>query len=203
MTNQTPADLATQNQEIDWWNDADADAVEGFDLIKDAALFSLVGVPFRITKLTFHDGIQQDGCAYRNDFASAELRVAPYHLGGKPALDRIMSRRTGKLIGDKEGIPLPDEFLVINDGSTGAYRQFVQYLEAKGLIELPEHTADEEVGGKNESVYDLPRSEWVSGAETATAGIEVKLNCPRGLRYSDYDNTFGPKGERAITWYLA
>lgn len=194
-----------------WWTE-EADEVEGYDFIKDAALFALVGVPFRIFRLTFRSGIQQKGCEWRNDYISAELRVAPEPIIVRN-LDRILSRRTDDLILDKRAIPTPGEQLGVNNGSTGFYRQCVQYLEAKELITLPDALPTE--GKKNECRYDLPASMFVlpetdginpevhfdsEGNQVTT--FEVALNCMRGLRYSKYENEF-TDSDGAITWYIA
>lgn len=194
-----------------WW-DEEADVVEGYDFIKDAALFSLVGVPFRIFTLTFRAGIQQKGCEWRNDYVSAELRVAPEPIILRQ-IDRILSRRTDDLILDAKAIPAPGEQLGINNGSTGFYRQCVQYLEAKGLITLPEDLPT--TGAKNECRYDLPASKFILSEEDATNPevrfdsegnqvtiFQVALNCMRGLRYSKYDNEF-TDSDGAMTWYIA
>jgi hypothetical protein len=194
-----------------WW-DEEADVVEGYDFISKEALFSLVGVPFRIFTVTFRAGIQQKGCDWRNDYISAELRVAPAPVIARQ-IDRILSRRSGDLILDARAIPAPGEMLGVNNGSTGFYRQIVQYLEAKELITLPEDLPKE--GGKNESRYDLPASMFVLSEADATNPevrfgpdgeqvtiFRIALNCVRGLRYSHYDNEF-TDADGATTFYIA
>lgn len=194
-----------------WWAE-EADEVEGYDFIKDAALFALVGVPFRIFQLTFRAGLQAKGIAWRNDYVSAELRVAPAVIIARQ-IDRILSRRTGKLITDPRAIAAPGEQLGVNNGSTGLYRQCVQYLEAKELIIVP--TDLPATGPKNECRYDLPASMFDITDEAVTKGANVRfdgegaqvttfpglaLNCLRGLRYSDYENEYTDEG---LTWYIA
>lgn len=196
-----------------WWTE-EADEVEGYDFIKDAALFSLVGVPFRIFNLTFRAGIQQKGTEWRNDYISAELRVAPEPIIVRQWA-RILSRRTDDLILDKNAIPAPGEQLGVNNGSTGFYRQCVQYLEAKELIVLPDDLPV--VGKKNECRYDLPASKFEISGDAIVSDkarvmfspdgdqvtvFEVALNCMRGLRYSKYENEF-TDSDGAITWYIA
>jgi hypothetical protein len=195
-----------------WW-DEEADQVEGYDFIKDAALFSLVGVPFRIFTLTFRAGIQQPKCEWRNDYISAEVRVAPEPVIARQ-IDRILSRRTGDLILDPRAIPMPGELLGFNNGSTGFYRQCVEYLAAKEIITLPEDLPTE--GPKNECRYDLPASMFMfSGVADGTApsvsldsdgnqvtSFSVRLDAVRGLRYSHYDNEF-TSADGATTWYIA
>lgn len=181
---------------LEEWNEPDADEVDGYDLLKDEALYQLVGVPLKATKVIFRDGIQRKGTDWRDDYVSVEVRVAPALAWD---MDRIRSRR--RTFGLEPGSPIakPDEQLVVNDGSTGLYRQIVQYLAAKGLITLPE--GDEE-GEKGDSILDLPRSQWEAGAEAATEGIPIKLKCPRGLRFSEYSNEY-TGDDKARTWYLA
>jgi len=182
----------------EWWDAPEADEVEGYDLLKEEALLQVVGVPFMGTRVIFRDGIQRKGVKWRDDFVSLEIRVAPASVL-KNAAVRILSRRSSAGVSLDSITASPDEQLVLNDGSTGLYRQVVQYLAAKGLITLPE---GEEKGEKGESIYDLPRSEWVTGAEEATEGIEITLRCSRGLRFSDYSNDY-TGDEKARTWYIA
>jgi hypothetical protein len=196
MSNDVATVDQSQSPAMKWWSDPNTDEVEGYDLVKEDALLSLVGVPFMITSVTFRDGIQSKERPYRDDYVSLELTVAPPAVLTETA-DRIASRRKTydlPLI----GMARAEEQLVINDGSTGIYRQITQYLSAKGLILLP---PGEEEGEKGETVYDLPRSNWESGADEATSGIDIKLRCSRGLRFSDYDNPYGP--DKARTWYIA
>jgi hypothetical protein len=192
---------ATVNALNGWWDETDADEVDGFDLLKDAALFQLVGVPFMGFRVVFRDGIQRKGNEYRDDFASLELRTAPLAVMQRD-MSRIMSRRVANKIDEAAlmNIVQPEESLVVNDGSTGLYRQIVQYLAAKELIKLP---VGQEVGEKGETIFDLPRSQWLEGAEAATEGIDIQLRCARGLRFSEYPSEYLPEGEMARTWYLA
>ena len=206
-----------------WWTDEESDVVEGFDFIKDKALFALVGVPFRVFSLTFRPGIQQKGCPWRNGFVSAETRVAPAPII-KRQLDRILSRRTDDMIPDPLAIAAPGEMLGINSGSTGIYRQFLEYLEGKELISFPEvlkiggkeFPLPPKVGEKNECRYDLPvdlliLNDKFIADDTIRVHVDpqgerhttfsVRLDCLRGLRFSFYKNESAPDG--AITWYIA
>src|SRR5579862_6482722 len=142
-----------------WWNELDADEVEGYDLLRDEALNDLVGVPFVAFKTVFRDGTQRKDVDYHDDYASVELRVAPASVILRD-LTRIQTRRRGFKVAEltaEQCASLPGQQLVINDGSTGLYRQVVQYLAAKDLIKLPDGP---EEGEKGQSVYDLPRSLW-------------------------------------------
>jgi len=161
-----------------------SDEVLGHDLLTGEAADKLVGVPFVITKATFHDGLQRKDVAYRDDYVSCEVVVAPEHI--------IAQRHSRGRLDVAEISVDPGEHIVFNDGSTGVYRQVVQYLEAKGLIRLPEGP---DAGGKGESKFDLPRSQWVDGDEEGTAGFNIRLFAPRGLRVSEYANDFTQDGK--------
>jgi hypothetical protein len=211
MTNQTSPATVEDGVIVDeepltpnpdaWWDEAEpADTVEGYDLAKDEVLFTLVGVPLLISRVMYRIGVQRPNVPWRDDYVSAECRVAPSKVLTMQ-MPKILARRGKKFIGDKNALPDPADRLVINDGSTGFYRQMTQYLEAKGLIDLGDAMPTE--GNKGECRYDLPRSEWLAGEEEATAGFNILLKCPRGLRYSEYQNDFTAPGESAITWYIA
>lgn len=187
-----------------WWLDQDADEVEGYDLIRDDALFALVGVPFGAFRVIYREGIQRKGAKWRDDYVSVETRVAPAQImaavAGRIATRRAAAARSLKLSELPVPAAFPDEQLVINDGSTGLYRQITGYLHAKELIKLPEGDVE---GGKGDSIYDLPRSQWLAGAEEASKGIDINMRCSRGLRFSDYENDYTTPGEQARTWYIA
>lgn len=190
---------------LDSWDDLTEGAHEalGHDLAKDELLDALVGVPFMITHLTFRPGVpctvetplMAVGTHYA--YVSAEIVVAPE--------SELKRRRV-----DVENLPFdPLAQVVFNDGSTGIYRQLVEYLNTIGAIELPDGP---EQGKKGESRYDLPPWFWsglragtyteaddsVEGDPSGTYEINVRLKCPRGLRRSEYDSPFGPAGTRYI-----
>jgi hypothetical protein len=101
----------------------------------------------------------------------------------------------------------PNEFVVVNDSSTGIKRQITAYLSHKGMIqpslagtvELP--AIDDLKGGLGENVFDQNRDEWASGSQWATDGINVTLMCRQGLRVSAYENDLSAEGN--ATFYLA
>jgi hypothetical protein len=206
----------TANDE--WWNE-EADEVEGYDFIKDAALFALVGIPLKIYRLTFRPGIQQKGCEWRNDYVSSELRIAPEPII-RAQIDRILSRRSDNLMQGKP-FPIPGEMLGVNNGSTGFYRQCVQYLLLKDFITIPDQYREalSEEGRKNECIYDLPSTIFEptedavrqriaeyrytpAGEHANTFNLPKPISCLRGLRYSHYDNEF-TDSDGAFTWYIA
>lgn len=165
-----------------------ADEVLGHELISGEAADKLIGVPFVITRVQFREGVQRPKTPYRDDYVSCEAVVAPQDVLAQRA-------KRGRLDLDEISVD-PGEHIIFNDGSTGIYRQIVQYLSTKGLIQLPEGP---DVGGKGESRFDLPRSQWIEGDEQD--GFNIRLLCPRGLRYSEYTNDFNPDGSK--TRYIA
>lgn len=180
----------------------EADEVLGFDLAKDEILDALEGVPFLITRLTFREA----GMISRDSYVSVECQVAP-----KAELERRRVRL--------DTLPFdPGELVVFNDGSTGVYRQLVQYLKVKGFITLP-HPIVESGNGprydekakkiKYECSYDLPPEMWtdVHGGEMRFTPngkgeytVNVRLFARRGIRISEYDNDWTKDGK---TRYLA
>lgn len=177
------------------WNEltSQADEVLGHELIRDEAADKLIGVPFLITRVVWRPGVQRQGVPYRDDYVSCEAVVAPREILAERA-------HRGRLNLDDISVD-PDEHIVFNDGSTGIYRQIVAYCATKRYIIVPELLPDE--GGKGESRLDLPRSEWTAGQESATDGINIRLKCPRGLRYSEYDSEYTAEGVFAKTRYIA
>jgi hypothetical protein len=174
--------------ETEWARfNADADEVAGEDWLTGDASDLLINVPHVIYHVVYRDGTQRKGVAYRDDYVSLSVLTAPVD---------VMKKRIPRGL-DPLNSAGPDEYLGYNDGSTGVYRQITEYLAAKGHITLPDGEAK---GGKGESVYDLPRSQWLAGAEDATEGFDIRLRCPRGLRISEYDNEYTQDGK---TRYIA
>lgn len=180
----------------------EADEVLGFDLAKDEILDALEGVPFLITRLTFREA----GMLSRDAYVSCEAQIAP-----KAELER---RRV-----DLQKLPFdPGELVVFNDGSTGVYRQIVQYLAIKGFITLPHPVSVSGPGPRYsekdkkviyECSYDLPPELWtdVSGGEMRFTPngkgeyvVNVRLFARRGIRISEYQNDWTQDGK---TRYLA
>lgn len=194
--------------------EASADTVFGYDLAKDELADNLAGVAFIATSATFRPGIVrdviEDGAKAKKQFAYVSLETVI-----NPALfvARInVGRAAAKLpkITTLEELPFePGSHVVINDGSTGIYRQVVEYLNAKGYIKLPDPLIPN--GELGESSYDLPPSDWTeaNGADDfrydetgfATAHFNIRLKCPRGLRLSRYSNDY-TNGEEATTRYF-
>lgn len=170
------------------WYDTAADTVAGFDLAKEEILDALEGVPFRITRLVFRRGI--------NHMVSVEAVIAPEEV--------LKRRRIG--IASLPFEPLSQ--IVFNDGSTGIYRQLIEYLVARDYIEIDD---DKPVNGPmGESRYDVRADDFTNIKAGVMRykedgefeySINVRLDCPRGLRISEYENDANPSGSK--TRYLA
>ena len=167
------------------WNQLvnEADEVQGYRLLKDEEFDTLVGVPFVITKLINRQG-EATGNGHEGAYFSHEAVIAP---------EDVLS----KFVKDLSKIAVaPGEHVVFNDGSTGIYRQIMQYLAGHRFIELPKPVI---VNGKSgESTFDLPPEKWINfnpdagnlyldNNGTAIYTADVRISCPRGIRISGYD----------------
>jgi hypothetical protein len=167
------------SREMQAWNAKlqGAIVIEGYDLIggkeNEAKLDLLIGVPLLIHNAIFRRGdITPAGWAGPRDYVSCELEVRPDHAH-----------------------KFPRATMVVNDGSTGIYRQVVAALVERGMVNVPENMPEE--GEANSTRYD------VSFTDTDNDHREfrdVKIYCPVGFRASDYKN---PDGSDGRTWYLA
>lgn len=181
---------------------AEADVVEGSDLFTGDMLSQLEGVPFVILGGTFRAGFTREvkGQKYVGDYVSLEVLMGD---------DKSFAARGISLDG-KAFSPL--QIVRFNDGSTGVRRQMVNYLAAKGYIQVSDTPIDEigTAGGKmGDSEFDIPVSYWkdvtqgelrfnTDGEAIYDFKIPRGLSCPRGLRKSEYRNEFGD----GITRYL-
>jgi hypothetical protein len=189
-----------------------ADTVFGFDLAKDELADALCGVEFIVVAMTFRPGIIRDGLQYAyvslESVVSPRLHIARINMGRRASGGREAGLPDLSSISE---LPFePGSHVVINDGSTGIYRQSVQYLHAKQFIGLPEPIT--EGGEHGRSTFDLPPAAWgdvnphigAIGADESGfigASINVRLKCPRGLRLSRYPNPTQPK-ETSTTRYF-
>lgn len=184
------------------------------ELAKDELLDSLVGVEFIITRVIFREGLpRRDDNIWKKAnpenaigaYVSCELVTNP-HL----QLHTINSARKSSGLSPLTSLDAlgfdPGSHFVVNDGSTGLYRQIVAFLAITGYIELPD---GEEDGPSGTTVLDTIPSEWPeilvgetkfdnSGFQTYAAN--VRLRCRHGIRVSEYESDFNPDSK---TRYLA
>jgi hypothetical protein len=164
-------------QDIGAWNALVSQSAEfeGYALVggreNDLTLSLLEGVPMIIQNITFRQGdITPKGQDEPRDYVSLELMVSPEF---RPRF--------------------PRGFIVINDGSTGIYRQIIKRLARDGRIDLPGGPED---GDANTTRYDI--SLTIDGEPFSFTGVNIY--CPQGLRPSEYKN---PDGSDSVTWYIA
>lgn len=179
----------------------DADQVFGADLEKGA---QLVGVPLCIIRATFRPGIKNAKTEEIGWYVSLDAIIAP-----EDEIKRAI-RRNRIPEENRENIPDPGEHLVFNEGGTGVYRQIVEYLVAKGYVQI--NSDKPETGAYGESRYDVLPPEWAiredlksSSLRIADDGLrvvqfDIRLLCPRGLRESTYVNEYAKNG--ATTRYI-
>ena len=196
MTVQTPdpEPVLLQAYAGESWADLNtgADEIFGAELEK---LESLTGVPFVVIRLTFRSG------EYDRDYVSADIITAPAEMiEARRAQDKIPAVHAD-----------PSSHLVFNVAGTGAYRQFVSYLEARQFIKLPEGP---DGGAWGESRLDTPVTRWGvhkaftvhtdESGEFTSATFDVRLRCPRGLRRSIFDAEVNGKTYKGSeVYYLA
>jgi hypothetical protein len=200
---QNPPMVPRFDPTVETWDhfDSGSDTVSGSDLAKDEMLDALVSVPFGIYRVTFRPG------AGGRDFVTCETLIAPadhprFRLGYV-----MQGEKKDKKVQINELPFLPGDMIVFNDSSTGIRRQIVQYLAAKEFITIPDGAETGKMGG---SRFDAPVDQWtnINHGEMwfNTDGLpnymaDIRLTCPRGIRYSDYENDMAPDGAR--TRYLA
>lgn len=194
---------------------AQSDEIMGYDLAKDELLDALVGIPFLGTSLNFRPGVTRkdnEGKDKKYAYVSVEAVIPPAKELRIPKINVARSVAELPPITSLDDLPFgPDDHVVFNDGSTGIYRQVVQYLAAKQYIQLVREGDSVVTSGKlGETTYDLPPEDWAD----IKAGhmrfdldgfglysVHVRLFCPRGLRLSKYTNEYNPDGSK--TRYLA
>jgi hypothetical protein len=195
------------------WDDLmdEATVIDTPELAKDEDLDALTGFPMVITRMTFRKGVTRKGKSHYSDdhpndaYVSLECRLHP-----QPDLNRINSKRKQAdmtPIADLRSIPFdPGTVVVINDGSTGVYRQCVAFLASKEIITIPELPL---TGEKGASALDSTPGEWTGDIAAGEVwfdedgfkcfSIEVRLAAKSGIRPSKY--TWEDRG--AETRYLA
>jgi len=215
-----PAEIASYNPAVDSWDDLvnSADVILGYDLAKDELADELVGLPFMVTRMQFRPGVNRP-TGQRDDKGKPVVKQGAYVtlscvLAPEFNLTRInLARKASNLPAmlTLEALPFsPGDHVVLNDGSTGLYRQSVEYLHAKGMIGLPDPVVP--VGPMGMCSYDLIPAEWTAintgdahytDEEFLVYDVQVRLFAKRGLRLSDYENEFTAPGETARTRYFA
>lgn len=211
-TTQGPAEYSPLSNTS--WDDlmAESASIPGYDLLADTDTDALVGIPMIVTKASFRKGVSRKGRPNYSEntpndaYVSLEILLAPeFNLA---SVNR--ARKTNGLseITDISQLPFqPSDHVVINDGSTGIYRQVVAFLATADYIDL---NPGEMSGGKGETILDTAPYEWadIRTGESVydddgflLAEFNVRLACRRGIRLSEYASEFNPDG--AKTRYLA
>lgn len=205
----TSEELARYDPIRDTWDDLtqDADSIFGNDLAADELLDSLTGVPFLIHHLTFRPGILRRDKT-QGAYVSCEAVTAPELNLAKINIRRRAAKMTS--LETLESLPFgPGSHVVFNDGSTGIYRQIVQYLAAKQYITLKSPIVEQ--GESGESSYDAIPADWegihkgdlrFDPQGFGNYSADIRLHCPRGIRLSEYQNDW-TNGETKVTRYLA
>lgn len=176
---------------------ATADTVFGAELEQGNLL---IGVPFIAIRLTYRPG------EFLNPVTNSAGHYVSIDLITGTEREINKGIRRGRITEPCE--VEPGEHLVINEGGTGVYRQTVGYLEAKGWITLPDGP---ENGAYGESRFDTAIDSWQfpgnSPAELRigpdgqpVVTVNIRLECPRGLRKSEYENAYTRSG---VTRYIA
>lgn len=195
----------------------EAVTLPGHDLVKDDELDALVGVDFIVTRVNFREGLaRRDGNMWMkqfpehrtNAYVSVELSTNPHLVITNINRARVASKLAPVNSLDHLGFD-PGEHFVINDGSTGIYRQVVAFLAMTRYIELPGGENPVLEGPSGHTALDTIPEEWTevhagdvkfdpSGFQTYAANVRIR--CRRGLRISEYESEFNPDSK---TRYLA
>lgn len=180
-------------------NDEETVTIDSPELAKDEDLDMLTGYPMVITRMTFRKGVTRKGKPNYSDnfpndaYVSLECRLHP-----DPDLNRINSKRKQvdmPPLADIKSIPFdPGSVVVINDGSTGIYRQCVAFLASREVIALPDELPL--TGEKGTTGLDTCPGEWSDvnpPAEVyfdedgfACCTVETRLAAKSGIRPSNY-----------------
>lgn len=175
-------------------------------LIKGEDFKRLENVPFAVTRVAYRVGdITPQGSDLPGYYTSLALTIAD---------ERFLAKltRMGRI--NMDDLPfLPEETVIINDGSTGVKRQITEFIHIQGYVSVIKPGEKIVPGGaRGESTFDRGPDAWHNVGERGTVTInddgrpefEVEfakpLVCVRGLRSSDYSNQYTKEG---LTWYLA
>jgi hypothetical protein len=186
----------------------------GHDLVKDDELDALVGVDMIITRVSFREGIPRtpDNMWLKANpkntigaYVSLELSTNPELVISNVNRARVASKLSPIQSLDHLEFD-PGSHFVINDGSTGIYRQIVAFLAMTQYVDIPEGPTE---GASGQTICDTIPDEWpnihvgeIRFAPTgfATYTANVRLRCRRGLRVSEYQSQWNPDSK---TRYLA
>jgi hypothetical protein len=168
----------------------DSDVIAGHDLLKEELFDELVGVPFAVTRITFRPGKVHPVTKRLQAYCSMEAVIAPLAILEKRKINLAVKPFR------------PEDMVVLNDGSTGLYRQCVQYLAGREFIVLPDGPED---GPKGFCRYDMAPHEWEDikvgeyshDADTGfiNYSVNIKLRADRGIRLSTYENEYTSDGK--------
>jgi hypothetical protein len=139
----------------------------------------LVGIPIAFKEITYYAGRGEWAPGIRNDMVSIRAITAPQKVLDQMGINVPFGVNPGSKV-------------IINDSSTGIYRQVTKILHDKGLIEVDTSIGQNTLRGSHgSSCFDQPRSEWINEGN-ASEGIEVKWMMERGLRQSKpYETDYG------------
>lgn len=173
-------DLRAQSSFRDMINSEDVLAVISSAELEQDKL-RLLGIPFIITRVTYRPGVKDDKVASgRRDYVSLELVV-----GDEPALNgQIKLGRVPGINSINELLFLPEEKLVINDGSTGIRRQLTMVFHQTGIINIGDIV--------DNSSFDRPYTEWSSFNQVGT------MNGDDGDKIEVPDITMGRSGRQLV-----
>ena len=203
----------------DVWSNTSNDVLDSAYLEGKARL---IGVPFAIVSVHYRTGAyKRPKEVFPADFVSVEGYTAPLtnRLYNPATIKRLRERARDSLTGaqiaklgfEVDDYAEPGDKVVINDSSTGIYRQITSYLAYKKFIKvsLPKNAPkdaepqyDDLKGTLGSNLFDQSRDEWAEGKDVATQGIYLPnaLVARQGLRVSGYENDSTQEG---ATFYHA
>lgn len=188
-------------------------SLPGHELADDALLDALVGVDFIITKVNFRKGLaRRDDNMWKTKTGHGTGAYVSLEVKTNPAQSLVSINRARNACNmtplvSLEGLGFnPGDEFVINDGSTGIYRQTVAILAMTGFIEIPDGPLE---GKSGQTAFDTIPEEWpdISVGDVrfdsdgfATYSANVRVRAKRGIRVSEYESEFNPDSK---TRYIA
>jgi hypothetical protein len=192
----------------------ESSTLPGNELLRDEDLDALAGVDMIITRAVIRKGVPRiSGNPWlKANKANTHAGYVSLEIITTPRMDLIKINRARKASGLSQITTLeslgiqPESNYVINDGSTGIYRQVLAILAMQQYIQLPEGKTDGESGT---TIFDTTPAEWadVQTGETIfddsgflTYDTNVRIRCKNGIRVS---GNYNPDFPDAQTRYLA